>query len=250
MTTPLLYCPEPNLLPTAQQLAKQFELSLIDHAPTQGLYLLLDAHGVQLKLADEPNLGGVMVDFIQGRAQHRRKYGGGEAITKALGIKKGFRPKVLDGTAGLGRDAFVVASLGCEVTMVERSSAVATLLFDGLQRASLDAEVGDWISQRLKLVYASSLCALPTFEQGFDVVYLDPMYPHRKKSAQVKKEMRLFQMLVGEDHDADALLTAARETGAKRIVVKRPSYADYLNGEKPQAELKTKSHRFDIYLQL
>ncbi|MFM2481322.1 class I SAM-dependent methyltransferase [Celerinatantimonas sp. YJH-8] len=220
---------------------------MISRAPVVGLYLEYSAEGLALKLADEPKLGGVQVDFGHGRSEYRRKQGGAEAVTKALGIKKGWRPVVLDATAGLGRDAFVIASLGCEVRMIERCAPVAALLADGLARARLNGELA-WVDQLMSLHYASSLDRLSELGQGVDAVYLDPMYPHKKKSAQVKKEMRLFQMLVGGDDDADGLLAAARQTGARRIVVKRPNYADWLAGEKPQAELKTKSHRFDIYL--
>jgi Protein of unknown function (DUF548). len=80
-----------------------------------------------------------------------------------------------------------------------------------------------------------------------DVVYLDPMYPHRQKSALVKKEMRVFQSLVGPDEDADALLEPARRLAKKRIVVKRPDYAPPLAGVETQSAVVTKSHRFDIY---
>ena len=79
------------------------------------------------------------------------------------------------------------------------------------------------------------------------MVYLDPMYPHRQKSALVKKEMRVFQSLVGPDEDADALLEPARRLAKKRIVVKRPDYAPPLAGIVTQAAVVTKSHRFDIY---
>ncbi|MFM2486972.1 class I SAM-dependent methyltransferase [Celerinatantimonas yamalensis] len=243
-----LFCQESLLQTSAQQLASTFDLPLSRHRPEQGLYLEYTLQGLSLYYADEPKLNGICVDFVHGRSDYRRKYGGAEAVTKALGIKKGQRPVVLDATAGLGRDAFVVASLGCQVRMVERSAAVAAMLSDGLARARLNAELSTWIDQRLSLHYASSLQALADIGEGVDAVYLDPMYPHKKKSAQVKKEMRLFQLLVGDDHDADGLLEAARATNAKRIVVKRPSFAEPLNKEKPQAELKTKNHRFDIYL--
>ncbi|CAG8999718.1 MAG: Ribosomal RNA small subunit methyltransferase J [Candidatus Celerinatantimonas neptuna] len=232
----------------SELLASQFALPWQKFAPQRGLFLEYSELGLVLKLADEPKLKGVQVDFAHGRSQYRRKHGGAEAVTKALGIKKGHRPVVLDATAGLGRDAFVIASLGCQVKMVERCAPVAALLSDGLTRASLNVELAQWLEQRLTLHYASSLEALEALGEGVDAVYLDPMYPHKKKSAQVKKEMRLFQLLVGDDHDADDLLAAARSTGARRIVVKRPDYAPWLADEKPQAELKTKNHRFDIYL--
>ncbi|MFN6886304.1 class I SAM-dependent methyltransferase, partial [Proteus mirabilis] len=100
-----------------------------------------------------------------------------------------------DATAGLGRDAFVLASIGCNVRMVERHPVVAALLEDGLKRAYLDADIGEWMQQRMKLIYASSAQALTQISPAPDVVYLDPMYPHKTKSALVKKEMRVFQSL-------------------------------------------------------
>ncbi len=104
---------------------------------------------------------------------------------------------MVDATAGLGRDAFVLAALGCQVQMLERNPVVAALLDDGLRRGYLDAEIGPWLRERLTLLHASSLTALVAIEPRPEVVYLDPMYPHRQKSALVKKEMRVFQSLVG-----------------------------------------------------
>ncbi len=124
---------------------------------------------------------------------------------------------------------------------------VAALLDDGLSRGYRDAEIGGWLRDRLTLLHASSLAALATLQPKPDVVYLDPMYPHRQKSAMVKKEMRVFQTLVGADDDADGLLEPARRLAKKRIVVKRPDYAPPLAGIATQSAVETKSHRFDIY---
>lgn len=124
---------------------------------------------------------------------------------------------------------------------------MAALLEDGLQRGYQDAEIGPWLRDRLTLIHAASAQALGDITPQPDVVYLDPMYPHRQKSALVKKEMRVFQSLVGPDEDADALLEPARRLAKKRIVVKRPDYAPPLAGVVTQAAVVTKSHRFDIY---
>ena len=214
-----------------------FELAFIDDCLT-------------LLKRDEPKLGGIKVDFVSGAVAHRRKFGGGrgQAIAKAVGLKQGQNPTVVDATAGLGRDAFVLASLGCQVTMVERHPVVAALLQDGLSRAYQDSGIGEWLQQRLSLVHASSLNALPELGISAEVVYLDPMYPHREKSALVKKEMRVFQSLVGADMDADGLLTPALDLATKRVVVKRPDYADNLDGVKPSAVIATKKNRFDVYV--
>lgn len=204
---------------------------------------------LELRKLDEPKLGGVAVDFVQGAMAHRRKFGGGrsEAVAKAVGIKGNYLPEVVDATAGLGRDAFVLASLGCKVRMVERHPVVAALLEDGLRRAYADTEIGGWLRQRLTLIYGVSQQALTDITPRPDVVYLDPMYPHRQKTALVKKEMRLFQSLVGADTDADDLLKPARWLAKRRIVVKRPDYAPPLDGVVTSSAVVTKSHRFDIY---
>ncbi|AWH88649.1 16S rRNA (guanine(1516)-N(2))-methyltransferase RsmJ [Limnobaculum parvum] len=214
--------------------------------------LVLTPERLELRKRDEPKLGAIYVDFIAGAMAHRRKFGGGrgEAVAKAVGIKGGYLPDVVDATAGLGRDAFVLASVGCKVRMLERNPVVAALLDDGLQRAYADAEIGGWLQQRLTLLHASSLTALSSIQPAPDVVYLDPMFPHRQKSALVKKEMRVFQSLVGEDLDADGLLEPACQLAKKRVVVKRPDYAPPLANVKPQASINTKSHRFDLYVTL
>lgn len=220
--------------------------------PTDGadFALLFEDDALTLKKRDEPKLGGISVDFVSGAVAHRRKFGGGrnQAIAKAVGLKAGANPSVVDGTAGLGRDAFVLASLGCNVLLIERHPVVAALLEDGLRRAYLDAEIGPWMQQRMQLVHGSSLDALDNLQHQPDVVYLDPMYPHRDKSALVKKEMRVFQSLVGADLDADGLLQPALKLAQKRVVVKRPDYAEDLDGIKPSTRIETKKNRFDVYV--
>ena len=205
---------------------------------------------LELRKLDEPKLGPVFVDFVEGAVAHRRKFGGGrgQSIAKAEGLKAGANATDSVATAGLGRDAFVLASLGCQVTMLERHPVVAALLADGLQRAQQDSEIGGWMRERMSLRSGSALENLQQLGFTPDVVYLDPMFPHRQKSALVKKEMRVFQSLVGADLDADALLPAALAVAGKRVVVKRPDYAGYLNEMKPGMSIETKSNRFDVYV--
>ncbi|WP_147200214.1 16S rRNA (guanine(1516)-N(2))-methyltransferase RsmJ [Pantoea sp. CCBC3-3-1] len=221
----------------------------LEHDEQALMALVMTATHLELRKRDEPKLGGIYVDFVEGAMAHRRRFGGGrgEAVAKAVGIKGSYLPDVIDATAGLGRDAFVLASLGCRVRMLERHPVVAALLDDGLQRGYQSAEIGDWLRERLTLLHASSLEALTEISEKPDVVYLDPMYPHKQKSALVKKEMRVFQTLVGADNDADGLLAPARRLAKKRIVVKRPDYAPPLAGVATQSAVVTKSHRFDIY---
>lgn len=221
----------------------------LEHDDNALMALVLTPERLELRKRDEPKLGGIFVDFVSGAMAHRRKFGGGrgEAVAKAVGIKGDYLPDVVDATAGLGRDAFVLASVGCRVRMLERHPVVAALLDDGLQRGYQDAEIGSWLQERLQLIHASSLAELAHLTPRPDVVYLDPMYPHKQKSALVKKEMRVFQSLVGPDNDADGLLEPARSLARKRVVVKRPDYAPPLADIATQNAVVTKGHRFDIY---
>ncbi|NHH99123.1 class I SAM-dependent methyltransferase [Oceanimonas sp. MB9] len=203
---------------------------------------------LELHKRDEPRLGAVYVDFVAGAAAHRRKFGGGrgQTIAKAVGLKHGHNPSVVDGTAGLGRDAFVLASLGCTVALCERHPVVHALLADGLRRAAADGEIGPWVSERLRLLPFGH--SLGDIAGQPDVVYLDPMFPHKKKAALVKKEMRVFHSLVGADEDADALLAPALALARARVVVKRPDYAGFLNDTPPSAQIASKNNRFDLYV--
>ncbi|GAA5648064.1 MULTISPECIES: class I SAM-dependent methyltransferase [Vibrio] len=250
-----LICEDPNQASRLDEIGQRWHLQ---HTPQSEFALVLTAQRLELRKLDEPKLGAIFVDLVGGAVGHRRKFGGGkgQAIAKAAGLNKGVTPTILDGTAGLGRDAFVLASLGCQVQMVERHPVVAALLEDGLLRAGQDTEIGHWVQERMTLLHASSHDALAQLAADAefvrpDVVYLDPMYPHpesKKKSALVKKEMRVFQSLVGADTDADALLQPALALASKRVVVKRPDYAEWLAGHKPTMAIETKKNRFDVYV--
>lgn len=211
--------------------------------------LQLGDAGLQLIELGDKAPGPVRVDFVEGAMAHRRQFGGGsgQMIAKAVGVQSGIRPRVLDATAGLGRDAFVLASLGCEMTLIERQALVAALLEDGLARAALSLEVAPVVA-RMRLLSGNAIELMRQWQgEPPQVIYLDPMFPHRDKSALVKKEMRLFRPLVGDDLDAPALLDAALELASHRVVVKRPRKAPAIEGAKPGYVLEGKSSRYDIY---
>jgi 16S rRNA (guanine1516-N2)-methyltransferase len=211
--------------------------------------LQLGDDGLQLVELGDKAPGPVRVDFVEGAAAHRRQFGGGsgQMIAKAVGVQAGIRPRILDATAGLGRDAFVLASLGCDMTLIERQPLVAALLEDGLQRALRDLEVAPIVA-RMRLLNGNAIELMRAWQgEAPQVIYLDPMFPHRDKSALVKKEMRLFRPFVGDDLDAPALLEAALALATHRVVVKRPRKAPSIGGSKPGYVLEGKSSRYDIY---
>ena len=216
-------------------------------------YLTLENATPALALQDATGNSGnpLWVDFVGGKMGHRRQFGGGrgQPLARAMGLKGGADPVILDATAGLGRDGFVLASLGARVTLLERSPVMAALLADGLARARQSEETATIAAKHLQLVNTDAtqwLRQCPEKEHP-DVVYLDPMYPHRSKSALVKKEMRALRAMVGDDADAPALLAAALECAKKRVVVKRPKGAPSLAGPKPAGEIASKNTRYDLY---
>ncbi|WP_313739881.1 class I SAM-dependent methyltransferase [Pseudomonas sp.] len=224
-------------------------LGLPLHDEQAGFAMQVGDEGLQIQQLGPDAPGPVRVDFVEGQAAHRRLFGGGsgQMIAKAVGIAQGIRPRVLDATAGLGKDAFVLASLGCEMTLIERQPLIAALLEDGLARARLDAEVA-LIVERMRLLTGNAIEHLRDWQgEAPQVIYLDPMFPHRDKSALVKKEMRVFRPLVGDDQDAPALLAAALALATHRVVVKRPRKAPIIEGAKPGHSIDGKSSRYDIY---
>ena len=179
----------------------------------------------------------------------------GQDLAKAIGLHKHKDPTVLDLTAGMGGDAFVLATLGCHVTMVERNPVVHALLKDAIDRASLkdDPELQEIIS-RITLIQEDSLAKLESLDSFSndefpDIIYIDPMFPAREKSAQVKKEMQFFHEVVGADNDSENLLLKSLPLAKKRIVVKRPRISEKLtNSVEPAFVIEGKSTRYDIYL--
>lgn len=217
--------------------------------------VVFDTKGVAVQQTGRKAPGPIYAEFTEGAVDHRRKFGGGKGqmIAKAVGVKAGCYPHVLDATAGLGKDSFVLASLGCKVTMLERSPIVQQLLGDGLARAihfarEQDAELLALL-QQMTLVTQDSRDYFSALDATAfpDVIYLDPMFPERQKSADVKKEMAAFHSIVGKDEDADSLLPLALAHVNYRVVVKRPRKAPFLNSQAPSYQLEGKSSRYDIY---
>ena len=244
----------------ARQLAEQWHIPLlIDQSPENitaaSFVVLVSSAAIKLQQTGRKAPGPILVEFTEGAVDHRRKFGGGKGqmIAKAVGIKAGVYPHVLDATAGMGKDSFVLATLGCQVTMLERSPIVQVLLQDGLKRAQSYAREQDiellQVIERMALVQQDSRAYLESLtpEQFPDVIYLDPMFPERTKTADVKKEMAAFHSVVGGDEDADALLPLALSKVNYRVVVKRPRKAPFLYNQAPSYQLEGKSSRYDIY---
>lgn len=183
----------------------------------------------------------LFVDFNSKAWQKRRDAGKKQGLVRACKPAKGVR--ILDATAGWGRDAAVLASFGATVVMLEREPVMAALLNDALERfhahpmANLDLSLLSMDAKR----YLQSLLVL----DYPDVIYIDPMHPLRTKSALVKKDMQALQKLVGVDEDAYELITLARTRVRERVVVKWPQHLPSLLP--PSASIHGKTVRFDLF---
>jgi 16S rRNA (guanine1516-N2)-methyltransferase len=208
--------------------------------------------GLAARAISDPSIGVVRVDFLRGPLGYRLRQMPGRKLplARAIGVKEsGLR--VIDATLGLGRDAFLLACLGCQVRACERSGVLVELVRDGLRRAMGSPRLGE-AAARLTIEAgdaAEMLAHLPEGEAP-DVVYLDPMFPpRRRETALVKKEMRLLHLLVGreEPDGATRLWEAALACGARRVVVKRHGSAPEL-GPGVSHQVRGKSVRYDVYL--
>ena len=241
----------------AALLASQLGLPLLApgtspvHCDNYAALLMIGANGLCLQQTGRPAPGPVVVDFGSPALRHRRRSGHNELLGRAVGVARKPGLRVLDATAGLGRDAFVLADLGCAVQLCEREPVIAALLRWGMDRASSCDDA--WLRA---VVARMSLLHGDVRELGdslgpVDVIYLDPMFPHREKSAAVKKEMALFQLLLDDASamsDADELLPWALGRDVARVVVKRPPRAPSLGGQAPSHCLQGKAVRYDVYV--
>lgn len=196
-----------------------------------------------------PGTDTLICDFVGGAVRHRFRFGGGrgQALPKAVGMKGGNTPMVVDATAGLGRDAFLLASLGAAVTLIERSPEMHRLLQDGLARATDAGGDVAAVVARMTLLHGDARDLLPTLSP--EVVLVDPMHPPRKKSALVKNELRLIREIVGTDEDSIDLMKVALATARNRVVLKWPQRADPMTGIRlPSHRIAGKSTRYDVFM--
>ncbi len=239
----------------ALDLARELDLPFCLPETCSSRYLLVFTN-TRLELAQNPltakdaGFSPIFVDFLSGGTAYRHAHNCTirQPLARAVGIRSGFRPEIFDATAGLGGDSFVLACLGCQMLMSERSPVIAALLEDGLDRAAGAPKTADIIRSRMRLLHGDAATLLAGLDHRPYTIYLDPMYPHTGKSALNRKEMRMLRDIVGDDLDADGLLAAALARADNRVVVKRPKGAGHLGGRSPSHQIKMKNSRFDVYL--
>lgn len=189
------------------------------------------------------------IDFIGGAVGFRLRSGEGrgQPLARAVGMKGGATPTIVDATAGMGRDAFFLASLGADVTLIERSAEVYAALADAMARAGAHGDDLAAIIARMTLIHGDSRALLPSLAP--EIVLVDPMHPERTKSALVKKQMRDLRDIVGADPDARELMDTALASATRRVVLKWPLRAASIEGlRKPSHQILGKTTRYDVFV--
>ena len=185
---------------------------------------------------------------------------GRELLVRAARVKRredgdgtGAPPAAIDATAGLGQDSFLLAAAGFEVTLFEADLVIAALLADALERAREDTRTSETV-RRMHLVAGDAVEGMRDLARAVaagegaapDVVYLDPMFPERRKSAAVKKKFQLLHRLERPCENAAELLDAAISLRPRKVVVKRPAKGEPLAGRAPAHALAGKAIRYDV----
>ena len=156
------------------------------------------------------------------------------------------RPLAIDATAGFGEDSILLAAAGFDVVMYEYDAVIAALLEDALRRAAeSDNDKLRAAVTHMKLINADSIEAMQHLQERPDVIFLDPMFPAREKSALIKKKFQLLQRLEQPCTDEESLLNAALSAHPHKIIIKRPLKGPYLADRRPDYSIKGKAIRYD-----
>ncbi|CAL4324601.1 class I SAM-dependent methyltransferase [Buchnera aphidicola] len=209
--------------------------------------LIIHEHRIELKNNANKNIKNIWIDFNHKKMKSYQD-DSKIKIIKAIGIKKKPFLNVIDATAGLGKDSFMMFSYGCTITMIENNPILSILIYDGLKRSYNDPIIGNIIKKKMKHINHSSINIQSLNLQKPDVIYLDPMFPRKKKKSLPKKHMNTIQNLVKKDSDTQLLFNACKNFAKNRIVVKRKKNFKIISKNKPNYMIYSKKYRFDVYL--
>lgn len=212
------------------------------------LQMLVSEAGICLR-KEGSRFKGLQVNFDSAASSFRRRKGGGKSqlLVKAVGLHKAERLRIIDATAGLGKDSFVLASLGGTMTMLERSPLLSLLLEEAIQAGCVVPDIADIVG-RMQVHNCDAIEWLHETGPSSDVVYLDPMFPTEKKGALVKGDMQLMREIIGTDIDAGRLFEVALASPTRRVVVKRAARSRNISPLHPDFSVKGRSSRFDVYI--
>lgn len=224
----------------ARRIAERFECELVSQVPDNkdAMFFVLDKTGLSFMAGGQVLKGDfnrLLNRVTGGHLQH-------EILLKVSGNGDGKR--AVDATAGLGEDSFILAAGGFSVEMFEHNPVTAALLKDALMRAKQDPNLKD-IAKRMTLQEGDSKELMKSLTYIPDVLYLDPMFPEKKKSAETKKKLQMLHKIELPCADEVELLETAMKIQPGKIIIKRPPGCEYLAGVKPTYIVERKAVRFD-----
>lgn len=227
-------------------LAERLVVSLVNVEQADTYAFFLCYRDGCLKLLDRQTLkkGGLSVD-IEPRPGEQHSYPAPkkDLLAQAVGKKS---LGIVDTTTGWAQDSLALFRMGYQLTCMERSPVMAELIGDGLARLAQK----DWVLKRQlampRLLVGNAIELLSMLPEKPDCIYLDPMFPPKRKAA-TRKSMAILRDILGDDLDRAELFDIAMQTTGRRVVVKSPDYADPLGG-KPSESYQGKLLRYDVYL--
>lgn len=235
---------EENLV-RAKKLSEKLNVKCVlekEEADRAALALRFSEEG--LYLTDNKNK--LMADFSHMTGRLKKGVLDTELLVRAARIKNSEGPlRAVDATAGFGEDSMLLAAAGFNVSLFEKNPVIAAMLDDALRRAAQIPQLTETVS-RMKLVCGDSIAAMKSLTDHADVIYLDPMFPKRKKSALIKKKFQLLQQLESPCENELELFEAALFARPHKIVVKRPAKGAYLADKRPSYSISGKAVRYDV----
>ena len=235
---------EENFREKAEKLAKKLNIEVKEEISENELALLYDERGLTLTDGTLEVRG----DFAENRNRLSENNLRQEFLVKAVKSKNmGENPLVVDATAGLGEDSILLSASGFRVVMFEYNPVICALLEDAMDRAR-EIEGLREIVERMTLIEGDSTEKMSEISERPEAVFLDPMFPERKKSGLVKKKFQLLQRLEKPATDERKMYEEALKLRPKKIVVKRPLKGPNLEGTKPSFTIKGKAIRYDCIL--
>ncbi len=250
-TAPVVWIVDCADAKAAQDIHRATELGIPTgpQPPEYGFYIGRDDLGLSLHHAADEAGAGLRCALADPSQLAGRQAGGRRSpLARAFGLHRHPPMRILDTTAGLARDAATLASLGCDVTAVERQPALFALIADATDRIDASPDAPPWWPHWLPPVHAD---AGPWLLENigraiFDAIYIDPMFASPRRKSAPQKALAWLAALAGNDNDASEVLAIARRHAGRRVVVKQHARAEPM--APPDLQIRGRAIRFDIYL--
>lgn len=230
-------CYKENFKDKALTLAEKYSLKLSSLSAKQPyLYISENPH---IKFKDKE----IVNSFRSGSFTNRIKNFQREAhLKKAIGYGGESSKRILDCTGGLGHDAFILALLGQNVTVVDKNKGLCILFelaLESLPQTSYFLEA----KERITIINDNSASFIDKL-LDYDVVYIDPMFKD-KGTAGRSGVMSLISDYLDDFTDVSDVLIRYK---FNRMVIKRQKQFKQSGNGSPSFILSGKSINFHVFI--